>query len=131
MKHLVDTNVIVRLIVNDDREQVQRALAVLKSDGIEISNTVLLECAWVLASRYRFPRDRIVMALQALERTEGVEFSSPEEANAAIAWFGAGMDIADAVHLSQVSSGRTFATFDATFAAAAGRIESAPQVRLI
>jgi predicted nucleic acid-binding protein len=128
---LVDTNVVARLIVNDDRDQVSRALEVLKTEGIEVSNTVLLECAWVLASRYRFPREQILVALQALERTEGVAFTTPEAANAAIGWFASGMDIADAIHLSQTSAGRAIATFDEGFAATAGSIGISSSVRLI
>jgi predicted nucleic acid-binding protein len=128
---LSDTNVIVRLIVNDDIEQAIRALAVLKEEGLEISPTVLLESAWVLASRYRYPRERIVMALQALERTEGIGFSDAEAAHAAIDWFASGMDIADAIHLSQASPNRRFATFDEDLAAAARRLNVADAVRLI
>jgi predicted nucleic acid-binding protein len=128
---LADTNVIVRLIVNDDTEQVRRALSMLDKDGFEISLTVLLECVWLLASRYRFQREGILAALQALERTQGISFSDAAAANAAIGAYAGGMDIADAIHLSQASDDKRLATFDGDLAAVAGGIGLFRAVQLI
>ena len=44
----VDTNVVVRLLVNDDPQQGERARKLFDSDQIWIGVTVLLESAWVL-----------------------------------------------------------------------------------
>ncbi len=131
MTVLSDTNVIIRLVVNDDREQVERALLLLKEEGLEITPTVLVECAWVLRSRYGYPRESIVVALQALERTEGVSFTDAEAAHAAITWFAGGMDIADAVNLSQATATKRLATFDQDLAASAAKLGAAASVRLI
>ena len=131
MTVLSDTNVLVRLVVNDDREQVERALLVLEDEGLAITPTVLLECAWVLRSRYGLAPERIVEAFQALERTEGVSFTDAEAAHAAIAWFAAGMDIADAIHLSQATAARRLATFDRDLAASAANLGVAESIRLI
>ena len=50
----LDTNVLVRLVVNDDDQQVHRAHAFLAAqDRVLISRTVLLELGWVLASGYQ------------------------------------------------------------------------------
>ena len=46
----VDTNVVVRLLVNDDPQQGERARKLFDSDQIWIGVTVLLESAWVLES---------------------------------------------------------------------------------
>ena len=113
MTVLSDTNVLVRLVVNDDREQVERALLVLEDEGLAITPTVLLECAWVLRSRYGLAPERIVEAFQALERTEGVSF------------------IADAIHLSQATAARRLATFDRDLAASAANLGVAESIRLI
>lgn len=43
-----DTNVLVRLLVNDDLAQAKRAMARLLSDTVCISRSVLLETEWVL-----------------------------------------------------------------------------------
>jgi predicted nucleic-acid-binding protein len=39
----VDTNLLVRILTNDDPNQARRAVKILKSDDIFISKTVLLE----------------------------------------------------------------------------------------
>ena len=54
----VDTNVVVRLIVRDDPEQVDRAEAFV-AQGAWISLLVLAETVWVLESVYGLSRQRI------------------------------------------------------------------------
>ena len=48
----VDTNVVVRLLVNDDPRQGALARRLFELDEIFIGVTVLLESAWVLESVY-------------------------------------------------------------------------------
>jgi predicted nucleic-acid-binding protein len=48
----VDTNAIVRLLVDDDPVQGPRARRLVEQNDIWVSVTVLLECAWVLRSAY-------------------------------------------------------------------------------
>ena len=54
----VDTNVLVRLIVRDDADQVARAEAFV-GQGAWISLVVLAETTWVLKSVYGLSRQRI------------------------------------------------------------------------
>ena len=54
----IDTNVLVRLIVRDDPEQVARAEAFVEH-GAWIALPVLAETVWVLASVYGLSRQRI------------------------------------------------------------------------
>ena len=54
----IDTNVLVRLIVRDDPEQVARAEAFV-AHGAWIALPVLAETVWVLASVYGLSRRRI------------------------------------------------------------------------
>ena len=54
----VDTNIVVRLIVRDDPEQVHRAEAFV-AQGAWISLLVLAEAIWVLESVYELSRQRI------------------------------------------------------------------------
>ena len=54
----IDTNVLVRLIVRDDPEQVGRAEAFVEH-GAWISQPVLAETVWVLKSVYGVSRGRI------------------------------------------------------------------------
>jgi predicted nucleic-acid-binding protein len=52
----IDTNVLVRLLVQDDAEQSARAVALLRKilseDGVWISLIVIVETVWVLRSGY-------------------------------------------------------------------------------
>ena len=66
-----DTNVVVRLMVEDDEAQARRAQrllggAVERGERVLITDIVLCELEWVLDSAYKVPRRRILAAVQAL-----------------------------------------------------------------
>ena len=71
-----DTNVVVRLIVQDDAEQCplaeQAFRAAVLSGGAWIASVVLVELSWVLRVAYKFDRATIAAALRRLSTTEGV-----------------------------------------------------------
>ena len=71
-----DTNVVVRLLVKDDEEQVRRAEQAFRGaaerEGAWISTVVLVEVSWVLRGAYRFDRAAIATALKRLTTLEGV-----------------------------------------------------------
>ena len=54
-----DTNLLVRLAVNDDQQQAEIAEHLLETHQIFISRTVLLETEWVLRSVYKKSRIEI------------------------------------------------------------------------
>jgi predicted nucleic-acid-binding protein len=67
----VDTNVLVRLMVEDDEEQSRRARELLaeateRGERVLVTDIVLCELEWVLDAAYRVPRKRILGAVQAL-----------------------------------------------------------------
>ena len=67
----LDTNVLVRLLVNDDRAQAGKAKALLEraeSGGEQFFVTflVVLELMWVLSASYRFERSEVIEALRML-----------------------------------------------------------------
>lgn len=79
----LDTNVLVRLLVKDDPDQFAKALAVLEraTDTEEpcfISDAVLCETAWVLASRYGAGRAEILAAMSELVADGRCAFDAPE-----------------------------------------------------
>jgi predicted nucleic-acid-binding protein len=49
----IDTNVLVRFLVDDDKTQAGIAEALIRANEIFLSRTVLLETEWVLRSVYR------------------------------------------------------------------------------
>jgi predicted nucleic-acid-binding protein len=72
----LDTNVVVRLIVEDDVAQGALAeeawRAALASGGVFLSIPVLIELGWVLRVSYRFDRATIIAALRRLIDIAGV-----------------------------------------------------------
>lgn len=70
-----DTNVIVRLLVQDDPDQAaaaERLLreAALAGETVFLSDPVLCEIVWVLRSRYRASRAEVAEALESLLHNE-------------------------------------------------------------
>jgi len=99
----VDTNVLVRYIVEDDAEQTKRAdalfrRALAKGEMIFISEVVLCELVWVLESAYRVHRAEIADALANLSRAKQVELRDADLVHRALRAFRAGKgDFADYV----------------------------------
>ncbi len=54
-----DTNLLVRLLVDDAPDQADVAEALLAANTVFISRTVLLETEWVLRAGYRKTREQI------------------------------------------------------------------------
>ncbi len=97
----LDTNVLVRYLVDDDPEQGVRAAAcvdgaIARGEGLFISEIVVCELVWVLESAYRFPKDQIVEVLDRLLKAEQVSYQQPDLLLAALAAFRTGpADFAD------------------------------------
>lgn len=118
----VDTNVVVRLIVADDKQQTKRAQAVFTAGDVFIASTVVLETEWVLRSGYGFAPTRIVMALKAVAGLPNVTVEEPALLAQALDWMDQGMDLADAMHLARANACTAFLSFDRKLAKlAAGR----------
>jgi len=109
----LDTNVLVRIITNDDRTQASRAATFLrKQERVFIPKTVLLELEWVLRSAYRVGPLAIVSALRNLLTVFNVEVEDEAAVRQAIEWYEKGMDFADGLHVASAGRDRKFATFD-------------------
>jgi predicted nucleic-acid-binding protein len=108
----VDTNVLARYITNDDAAQAARALKLLRGRGVFIAKTVLLELEWVLRSGYGFDRPSIMRAIEGLLGLPNVASEDPTQTRAALGWYEAGLDFADALHIAASHRADRFATFD-------------------
>jgi len=65
----VDTNVLVRILVNDKQAEHQCRLArelIAKEEAVWICREVLIETLWVLQSNYQFKKEQILLALETL-----------------------------------------------------------------
>ncbi|WP_026873230.1 type II toxin-antitoxin system VapC family toxin [Inquilinus limosus] len=108
----IDTNVLVRFLVADDKRQAERARMAFAAGDITIATTVMLESEWVLRSAYGFPPDQVADALRKLAGLPGVTLEEPALIAQALDRMVGGMDFADALHLGKASHCDAFLTFD-------------------
>src|SRR5258708_38365695 len=95
----VDTNVLVRLLTQDDRRQAAAARALFGSGPVWIAKTVLLETGWVLGSLYGFDEEAIRGAFTKLLGLSNVHAEDEPAVAAALALTTDGIEFADAFHL--------------------------------
>jgi predicted nucleic-acid-binding protein len=117
----IDTNVVVRLLTNDDPAQAARAADLLARERVLVPKTVLLETEWVLRYSYELPSSAVLAAFRKLL---GLPQVAAEDATAiarALELYEGGMDFADALHLASARDTTAFATFDTRLAKRAGR----------
>lgn len=127
----LDTNVVVRLLVRDDREQAARAATVFESGPLWLAKTVLLETEWVLRSAYSLPRESIADGFRALLGYPPLEMEDHAAVVRALRWYGEGLDFADALHLASLGAAEKLITFDAQLGRTAATLEDAPPVEQI
>lgn len=134
MKSL-DTNVLARFFIDDpddDQALRQRPAAVTAlSEPAYVTATVLLELEWVMRGFYELPRADIERVLRALL---GISHLTVEDRDAlldALDHFSAGMDFADAVHLTRSQRAAAFVTFDRRLARRAAVLGCATPVELL
>jgi predicted nucleic-acid-binding protein len=114
MKVTVDTNVLVRAVVQDDKKQAEAAGALLRdADIIAIALPCLCEFVWVLRRIYGFGPGDISAALGALLDAANVVVNRPA-VEAGLGILKAGGDFADGViaYEGRWLGGETFVSFD-------------------
>ena len=85
----IDTNVIVRLIVNDDERQSRAAERFIREHGgsgtpCYVSDVALIETVWVLQTVYGYDRSMVADALAGILEAEQLQFDSPIDVAAAV-----------------------------------------------
>lgn len=122
----VDTNVLARLILQDDEGQVRVAEAVVRQP-FWITQTVWLELGWLLYKRLKLDRSVVCDALQAIASIETAYTSDASGISWAISQFRRGADWADVVHLTAAGDkADRFSTFDAGIARQIGEASPIP-----
>lgn len=111
----VDTNIIVRLLTQDDEKQYKKSFDVFTKNEITILDTVIIETEWVLRFAYNFDPVAISGAFTKLFGLPNVHIAYPDVIAQAIRWHLSGMDFADAFHLAQCKDVEYFFTFDNKF----------------
>ncbi len=114
MKITVDTNVLVRAVLQDDPKQAKIASdALQKATLIAIPTPCLCEFAWVLMRGANKTKEEVSLAIRALLDTDKVEMNRPA-VEAGLALLEAGGDFADGVIAYEGAwlGGETFLSFD-------------------
>lgn len=114
MKITADTNVLVRVLTEDNAEQSKAAEAILKrADIVAIPVAALCELVWVLSKGYKISPDDIADAIRRLINAENVVLNRPL-AEAGLALLDAGGDFADGIiaHEGHWLGADIFVSFD-------------------
>ena len=108
----VDTNLLVRYLVQDDREQARRTERIIEGESFLIATTVLLETEWVLRDVYGYSPTQVGEALRALIALPTVVLQSPETAVLALESMSQGWTSRRAPPCQRATNCETFYTFD-------------------
>lgn len=93
-----DTNLLVRLATNDSPEEREVAIALLDRERVLIPMTVLLECEWVLRSRYGYTPTDFCQFVSFISGLGTATIEKGELVLAALKAHELGCDFADALH---------------------------------
>lgn len=102
----LDTNVLVRYIVQDDTAQLAAAMrlitrCVAEGATLFVPVTVALELEWVLRSTFEFGKDDVLMTLSSLLSAAELTFESERALEVALQLFRKGTaDFADCLHVA-------------------------------
>ncbi len=90
----LDTNILVRFLVDDEPQQVGMARELLEGLTGEqpgfVCREVIVELVWVLERTYEFPRERIAGVLDALIATEELQIEASDDVARAAFQYGRG-----------------------------------------
>ena len=126
----LDTNVLVRLLVNDDPAQAEQAAACIDaSAGCFVPITVALELEWVLRGAYQLPREGVITAFEGLLSMRHLHLEQEEQVRRALEWHRQGMDFADALHLVRSEGCGALVSFDQKLAQVATQLNLQPSVQ--
>lgn len=100
----LDTNVLVRWLVDDDARQSAAVAAWLtkvrsRAETLLVPTTAIPELEWVLRSRYGFDKPTVTKAFNALLETQEIEFENEALVEQALHLYREGAaDFADCLH---------------------------------
>jgi len=116
----LDTNLLVRLLTNDDPQQARRVADLIDaSSACFVPITVVLELEWVLRGAYQLSRETIIGALRGLIAIRHLHL---EQVLQALEAYGRGLDFADALHLLRSEGCAALVSFDRAFVRKAGEL---------
>ena len=123
----LDTNLVLRILLDDDRKQRETALAAIRRAGRAIlQTTIVLELIWVLQGKIGVSRKAAAETLAGFGEAEHIVAPIwlprlPEAVEA-------GLELDDAIHLLTADPDIPFATFDQALRRRAPHFTAQPEV---
>jgi predicted nucleic-acid-binding protein len=129
----VDTNILVRYAVKDDKRQTALATRFIADNQCHVLKTVLLELVWVLSSSsgYNLSQNVVTERLRHILGLPTIDTEDAVQVAQAICWYENGMDFADALHLASTCEVNGFATMDGRMSRKASQIAAMHNVLLV
>ena len=129
----IDTNILVRYAVKDDKRQTVLATEFMANNECRILKSVLLELVWVLSSPsgYGLQRKGVVERLRHILGLPTIDCENAFQVAQALEWYEHGMDFADALHLASSAELDGFATLDGKMARKAAQLSDKPNIILL
>jgi predicted nucleic-acid-binding protein len=125
----IDTNLLVRLVTNDDPDQARRAAAAIDAcEACFVPLTVTLELEWVLRGAYHLSTEAVVDAFDALLGVRHLHFEQEPTVRSALALLRQGVDFADALHHLGSRNCTVLLSFDRSLIRQAERLQLHPAV---
>lgn len=126
----LDTNIVLRLMLDDDLAQGRLALRLVESEACTVAPSVLMECEWVLRSSIELDSATILASFIELIDIDNIAVTEPALVATVLDAYSQGLDFADALHAAQCAQEESLYTFDKTFAKRAAKM-GLSQVRLL
>lgn len=129
----VDTNILVRYAVKDDKHQTTLATSFIANNQCHVLKSVILELAWVLSSSsgYNLTRKVVTERLRHILGLPTVDTEDSVQVAQAIDWYELGMDFADALHLASSCTLKGFATMDGRMSRKALQLAPLQNIQLV
>ena len=125
----LDTNILVRFLVEDDAAQLAAARRLIRKcvnagETLFVPVTVSLELEWVLRSSYRFSKSVVIQTLAQLLASIELSFESEGALEVALVLYGqSSVDFSDCLHIALSSRAGESPLW--TFDRAASKLEGA------
>ena len=129
----VDTNILVRYAVKDDKRQTALATRFIADNECHVLKSVILELVWVLSSSsgYNLTRKVVTERLRHIMGLPTIDTEAAVQVAQAINWYESGMDFADALHLASSCEVKGFATLDGKMSRKALQIAPTQNILLV
>ena len=73
---VIDTNIILRYLLNDNEELSKQAIDIIDNNTILIPNEVIVEASYVLRKVYNVEKEKIYEAVQSLIEIDNISFQN-------------------------------------------------------